>query len=207
MIATAASPEVSPQPLGFDRLPANRRAMIDSQLRTSGINQPWVLAAFARVAREDFLPAAARSHAYIDRAVPLGDGHAMPAPLAQAMLIAEAAPGISDRALLIDCGAGYLEAVLAPLVGSLTRIAAADLASLGGNGYSLIVIEGAIAALPPALLSALGENGRVVTGLVERGVTRLASGYKQGDAVVLAARAEVGMPVLPEFAATPRWSF
>ena len=43
--------------------------MIDSQLRTSGVNEPWVLAAMAGVAREDFVPAAARSAAYIDRAI------------------------------------------------------------------------------------------------------------------------------------------
>ena len=34
-------------------LAAARRAMIDSQLRTSGVNDPAVLEAFARVARED----------------------------------------------------------------------------------------------------------------------------------------------------------
>ena len=47
---------------GFE---AARRAMIDSQLRTSGVNEPWVLAAFARVPREDFVPVAARDAAYI----------------------------------------------------------------------------------------------------------------------------------------------
>ena len=35
-----------------------RSAMIDSQLRVSGVNDPRVLAAMASVAREDFVPAA-----------------------------------------------------------------------------------------------------------------------------------------------------
>ncbi len=41
-------------------LGAARRAMIDSQLRVSGINQDWLLAVLARVPREDHVPAAAR---------------------------------------------------------------------------------------------------------------------------------------------------
>jgi protein-L-isoaspartate O-methyltransferase len=36
-----------------------RKAMIDSQLRVSGVNDPAVLAAFAAVPREDFVPASA----------------------------------------------------------------------------------------------------------------------------------------------------
>ena len=36
-----------------DGLSVARRAMIDSQLRVSGINQDWLLEAIARVPRED----------------------------------------------------------------------------------------------------------------------------------------------------------
>ena len=38
-----------------------RKAMIDSQLRTSGVNAEFVLRRMAEVAREDFVPASARS--------------------------------------------------------------------------------------------------------------------------------------------------
>jgi protein-L-isoaspartate O-methyltransferase len=48
--------------------------MIDSQLRTSGVNEPYVLAAMARVARERFRARGLRDAAYIDRAMPLGNG-------------------------------------------------------------------------------------------------------------------------------------
>jgi protein-L-isoaspartate(D-aspartate) O-methyltransferase len=46
-----------------------------------------------------------------------------------------------------------------------------------------------------------------VTGLVERGVTRLAIGRKAAGAVALLPLAEMGIPVLAEFAAPKRWSF
>ena len=48
---------------------AARKAMIDSQLRTSGVNEPFVLARMAAVAREDFVPEGAKPIAYMDRAV------------------------------------------------------------------------------------------------------------------------------------------
>ena len=42
-----------------------RRAMIDGQLRTSGVNSPTVLKRMAEVAREDFVPTASRGFAYM----------------------------------------------------------------------------------------------------------------------------------------------
>lgn len=185
-----------------------RRAMIDSQLRTSGVNEPFVLAAMARVAREDFVPEGLRSSAYIDRAIPLGDGSFLAAPVVHGMMLAEAAPKPTDKALLVGDGKGYLAALLTPLVGSLDSIAPADAAAWHGNGeYALIVIDGAAEELPASIEGLLAEDGRLVTGVVERGVTRLAAGRRAAGAISLLPLAEIGIPVLPEFAAPKRWSF
>lgn len=184
-----------------------RRAMIDSQLRTSGVNEPWVLAAMARVPREDFVPEAARAAAYTDRAVALGEGRYLAAPLVHGRMLAEAAPTACDKALLIGDGNGYLAALLRPLVGSLDTLeAGADIKPETG-AYSLLVIDGAIEQLPDALAASLAEGGRLVTGLVERGVTRLAAGRKAGGVIGLLPLAEIGIPILPQFAAPKRWSF
>jgi len=43
---------------------AARKAMIDSQLRTSGVNEPFVIARMGSVAREEFVPDGAKA---IDR--------------------------------------------------------------------------------------------------------------------------------------------
>ena len=72
---------------------------------------------------------------------------------------------------------------------------------------SLILVDGAIEQLPAGLAGRLGEGGRIVTGLVERGVTRLAVGRKVAGEVALLPLAEIGIPVLAEFAAPRRWSF
>lgn len=186
-----------------------RRAMVDSQLRVSGVNEPWILAAMGRVAREDHVPAAAREHAYIDRAIPLGGGRALPAPLVHGRMLAEAAPGGEDRVLLVSCGSGYLAALLEGRVGALDAIDAAQAAvQPGGMGqYSLLLIDGAIEQLPAGLGAELAEGGRIVTGLTERGVTRLAVGRKVAGQISLLPVAEIGVPVLAEFAAPKGWSF
>lgn len=189
-------------------LAAARRAMIDSQLRTSGVNDPAVLEAFARVAREDHVPAAARAHAYIDRAIPLGDGHALSAPLFHGRMLIEAGLRPDDNVLLVSCGSGYLAALLSGLVAKVTAVSAADAAAGKVTGrYSLILIDGAIEQLPDGLAARLEDAGRLVTGLVERGVTRLAVGRKVAGNVALLPLAEMGIPVLAEFAAPQQWSF
>ncbi|MEE4451944.1 protein-L-isoaspartate O-methyltransferase [Novosphingobium resinovorum] len=186
---------------------AARRAMIVSQLRTSGVNEPWVLEAMANVPRENFVPAELRDAAYIDRAVPLGEGRFLGAPLVQGKMLQEAAPAQADKVLLVGDGEGYLATLLRPLVGSLDSVAPAAAGDAGAGEYDLIVVDGAIEVLPDGLSARLADGGRVVTGLVDRGVTRLAAGTKAGGVTSLLPLAELGIPVLPEFAAPKRWSF
>lgn len=190
---------------------AARKAMIDSQLRPSGVNEPWILDAMGTIPREDFVPAEMKEAAYIDRAIPLGNGRMLGAPLVQGRLLAEARPTQSDKALLVGDGNGYLAALLRPLVGSLATIDPADAARSGAadgeKDYSLIVIDGAIEVLPEALADRLAEGGRIVTGQVLRGVTRIAVGRKAVGDVTLLPLAEIGIPVLAEFAAPKRWEF
>ncbi len=187
-----------------------RRAMIDSQLRTSGVNEPWVLAAMSRVPREDFVPEQAKAAAYTDRTVALGQGRFLAAPLVHGKMLTEAAPMASDNALLVGDGHGYLAALLRPLVGALDCVgpdAASKGPVAGKASYTLIIIDGAIEQLPDWVAARLADNGRVVTGLVERGVTRLAAGRKAGGTVALIPLADLGIPILPQFAAPKRWSF
>lgn len=185
-----------------------RRAMIDSQLRTSGVNEEYALARMIAVPREDFLPADKAAQAYIDRAVMLGDQGHLAAPLFYGKLLLEAAPAPTDRVLVVNGGTGYLAALLAPLVGSLTEVTAAEAAALDGKGeYDLIVIDGAIEQLPEGLAAALADDGRIATGLLLRQVTRLASGRKIAGHVNLQPVEDLGIPVLAAFAAPKRWTF
>lgn len=183
--------------------------MIDSQLRTSGVNAEFVLRRMDAVAREDFVPESARGFAYIDRAIALGGGRYLAAPVVHGMMLQEANPTAADKALLVDGGSGYLAALLRPLVGSLEVIAPGDAAarSRKNEDVTLLMIDGAIEQLPDALARRLADEGRAVTGVAERGVTRLAIGRKVAGEVALLPLAELGIPVLPEFAAPKEWSF
>ena len=71
--------------------------MIDSQLRVSGVNDPAILAAFAAIPREDFVPAERRAVAYADRAVPLGDGAVLAPALTHGQMLTAAEPGTVQR--------------------------------------------------------------------------------------------------------------
>ena len=181
-----------------------RRAMIDSQLRVSGVNAPAILAAFAAVPREDFVPADRRAVAYADRAVPLGYGKALSPALTYGQML-EAAQPLREDALLVISGNGYLAALAAQLCESVAH--AASLEQAHGGPYSLILIDGAAEVLPDSLAALLADDGRVITGLVERGVTRLALASKALGRVVPTTLGEADFAILPEFAAPKSWSF
>lgn len=186
-----------------------RKAMIDSQLRTSGVNEEFVLARMSAVKREDYVPETAKSVAYMDRAVPLGEGRFLSAPLVHGKMLAEARPTADDAVLVVEGGTAYLAELTRPLAGSLDTVSAADAAAgkVKRKNYSLILVDGAVEALPDALTKRLADNGRIITGMVTRGVTRLAAGRKVGGQLSLQALAEIGIPVLNDFDQPKGWSF
>jgi len=184
-----------------------RRAMIDSQLRTSGVNEEFALARMIAVPREDFLPEDKATLAYIDRSVRV-DGGALASPLFYGKALLEAVPTRDDRVLVVEGGTGYLAALLEPLVASVETVSAIDAAKGAVEGtYSLIMVDGAIEQLPRELADALEEGGRVVSGLVLRQVTRLASGRRIVGKVSLQPVEDLGIPVLHAFDAPKTWTF
>lgn len=182
--------------------------MIDSQLRTQGVNAEWVLRRMADVPREQFVPASAQGYAYIDRAIALEGGCKLPAPVVQGMMLQEARPTPADKALVVD-SAGYLSELVRPLVGSLEVVAPGDAAAKPRKGgeITLLLIDGAAEQLPESLVRRLADGARVITGVLDNGITRLAVGRKAAGEVTLLPLAELGMPALPEFAAPKAWSF
>ena len=188
---------------------AARRAMVDSQLRTSGVNEDFVLTRMGTVPREDFVPASARGTAYMDRAIALGEGKFLSAPLVHARMLVEAEPRASDRVLLVDGGSGYLPELIRPLVGKLDVISPDEAtgSSRKRATYSLLLVDGAVEEFPEALVKRVEQGGRVVTGIVKKGVTRLAVGRRVGARLSLLPLAEIGMTQLEQFAKPKEWSF
>ena len=189
-----------------------RRAMIDSQLRPSGVSAHWVLERMAELPREDFVPPARRPVAYMDRAVPLAGGRWLAPPTVHGLLVQEARPRAVDRVLVVDGGSGYLPTLIRPLAGSV-EVIGVEAASAGtvpagaDGGYTLLLVDGAAEQLPAGLLAAMAPGARIVTGVVEAGVTRLAAGQVVDGRAALLPLIEIGIPVLPEIAAPRVWSF
>ncbi len=215
---------------------ANRRAMIDSQLRTSGISQAWVIAAMGAAPREAFVPAAMHSVAYMDRSINLGsDGRKLNPPVAAAMMLEAAEVQGDDRVLLIGAGTGYLASLLATRAASVVAVeedavlfAAAEkmLANTGNvtlafgaltagapqhGPYTLIIVDGAVTELPALLTDQLADGGRVICGLRQNVVSRLAAGYRRGEhdgqAIALRPFADTEIAPLPGFAKTVEFVF
>ncbi|HEY1605492.1 MAG TPA: protein-L-isoaspartate O-methyltransferase [Allosphingosinicella sp.] len=207
-----------------------RRAMIASQLRTTGTNDPRVLAAIGAVAREDFVPRDRLAMAYADMLVPLKPGRDLNPPMALGRLLTQAAPRDGERALLVGAATGYAAAVLARLVGSLVALeedkalaAEARKALVGsavtlvegplakgwakGAPYDLILIDGAVELVPDALIGQLRDGGRLAAGLAEQGVTRLAIGRKAGEGFAMTAFADAAAALLPGFARPKAFAF
>lgn len=207
----------------FDQM---RRAMVASQLRTTGVDDAGVIAAMDAVPRERFVPAERAGTAYADAMIALPGGRALNPPMTTGRLLSAGRPRAGDNALLIGAATGYAAAVLARLVASVTAVesdaalgaqaSAAGVAihtgpledgSADGAPYDLIVIDGAVEYVPQAIVDQLADGGRLATGLVEAGVTRLAIGRKAGGAFGLMPFADAAAAILPGFARPRGFSF
>jgi protein-L-isoaspartate(D-aspartate) O-methyltransferase len=163
-----------------------RRAMVDSQLRTNGVTEAWILGAMGSLPREDHVPASHRATSYMDRAIALDDGSVLNPPLSTALLLQAAEVKTTDKTLLIGNPGGYVAELLKGHVTHLTCAAPADWASAKDNApYNLIVIDGAIEELPDAFLGLASEGARIVSGIAEGPVTRLANGVVHAGKVAL----------------------
>lgn len=210
--------------VGKDMMVDSRReAMIDSQLRPTGVNDPSVLAAFRAVDRVRFVPAAASAVAYSDAAIPLAAGRAMLEPMVLGLLLTHAKIAAGGRVLIVGAGTGYTAAVAAALGARVTALesdvglAATARANLGsgavvvegplpagwpdGAPYDLVLLDGAAADLPRALLDQIVDGGRLAgvivgdDGVGRATVGRVAAGHFAGTGF-----AETGAPMLPGFA-------
>lgn len=197
--------DTATRPLDFA---AARKAMLDSQLRTCGVNEPGVLARMGAVAREDYVPADAQGFCYMDRAIALPGGGTLAQPVAHGKLLMAASPRPQEAVLVVDNGNGYLTALVEPLAGRCDSVSVEDAAAGKRRGsYDLILVDGAIETFPAALGKRLAEGGRIVTGRIENGVSRLAVGRMAGKDIAWRNVEDVALPRLAPFDAPRGWSF
>lgn len=207
-----------------------RRAMVASQLRTTGVNDPRVVAAMGAVPRERFVPAEWRAMAYADALVPLGHGRHLNSPMSLGGLLTEAHLRGDERTLVIGAATGYPAAVAARLTAHVTaleevpELAAFARGALEGTGvevvegslveahaegapYDFILIDGAVEQVPDAIVAQLAEGGQIAAAILDRGVSRLSLGRAIGGAFGMVAHSDVASAELPGFAKARGFSF
>ena len=164
---------------------AARKMMVDSQVRVNDVTDRALQAALLAVPRERFCAPDRAFSAYAEAECEIANGRMLMLPREVAKLLSavEAAPG--EKALAI--AAPYAGAVLARLGAKVTAqeadqavldVVAPALAEAGvetvaapfdqpqGEGYDIIISEGAVESRPDAWIGALKPGGRL--GMVER---------------------------------------
>ena len=165
-----------------------RLHMVNGQVRTGGVVDKAVLAAFLDVARQRFVAPTHASLAYLDRELPARGAKArrLLAPMVLARMLQAARVVPNDRALDVAGGSGYGAAVLAAMGAKVVLLesdlgaaeaakaelhgrvniavvaAPLDTGASGLGPFDLIVVEGAFGVFPDRLAAVLADPGRLV---------------------------------------------
>jgi protein-L-isoaspartate(D-aspartate) O-methyltransferase len=199
-MSQSATPRPSATPvMSADDFRLARNLMVDGQLRPNKVVDRRILDAMRNLPRERFAPATLAGLAYIDQDLPLGDGRVMLKPLVIARLLQLARPRAGETALIVGSGTGYGAAILAacgvhvtaleeaPALAGMARQALADQASItsvqgsladghaAAAPYDLVVIEGAVRAIPETIGRQVAAGGRLVTIIMENPVAGYAA--------------------------------
>lgn len=168
-------------------LEQNRFNMVEQQIRTWNVLDPTVLELLYQVRREEFVPAAYRSLAFVDMEIPLDHGAVMLTPKLEARILQELHIKKTDKILEVGSGSGYMTALLAQLgahvysveiVPTLCTIAKMNLQTHGitnvtleqGDAaqgwpqhgpYDAIVLTASTPVLPEAFQKSLNPGGRL----------------------------------------------
>lgn len=187
--------------------------MVLGQLLTNDIQDKRILQAMRDLPRSLFMPETLQGAAYVDEDIEIAPGRWLTAPLTLARLLDLAAIKPNNRVLVIGCLTGYASAVAAKLAAQVVATELDDamlqqarehmkrlgiphtdlkqVSSLAGgyalgSPYDVVIVAGALRAVPPALVSQLAIGGRLVA--VRNILTRADSGQLGPGKCLLAER-------------------
>ncbi len=202
-----------------------RTVMVDTQVRPSDVTKFPIIAAMLAVAREKYVPENLRETAYSDGDVDLGNGRVVLEPRTMGKLL-DALDVRSDELVLdLGCGLGYSTALLAQLAEAVVGVeddadrAADAQRTLSENGvdnaaiiegtltegaakhgpYDVIVVEGGVETLPPAIADQLKDGGRIACLFQQGALGEVRIGRKSDGQIFWRNAFNATAPILPGF--------
>lgn len=199
--------------------------MVDTQVRPSDVTKFPIIDAMSSVRREVFVPSRMQEAAYVGENMDLGGGRAMLDPRTFAKMLDALEILSTDVVLDLACGLGYSTAVLAHMCDFVVAVeddadrAAQAEANLSQQDidnatvmtgplpqgaaksapYDVITIQGAVEAVPEALLAQLKEGGRIAAVFAEGALGVVRVGQKIDGVVNWRYAFNAGAPVLAGF--------
>lgn len=204
---------------------AARKNMIECQIRPNKVIDEALIASIGDAPRERFLPEGLRAVAYVDKELRLSAERNLMESVVLARLLQALDLTSADAVLDIASGTGYAAAVMARLAGTVFALESETDLQARATGlfgelaldnivpedgdlaagcpehgpYNAILIEGAVDAVPPAILAQLADGGRLATVIMENGIGRATLYRKDGDHLSRRVLFDANVPVLKEF--------
>lgn len=177
----------------FNKILSNEH-MIQTQIISRGIRNPFVIEAFRKVDRIHFVPDHLADSAYSDHPLTLEEGQTISQPYMVAIMTELLALNKDDKVLEVGTGSGYQTAILACLakevytieilpslqkkaVDTLEKLGFDNVKYLNDNGYkgwqenapyNAILVTAAPNHIPAALTEQLAVGGRLVLPVGEK---------------------------------------
>ena len=204
---------------------AQRWTMVESQVRPSDVTDVRIAEAMREIPRERFVPTIKRPIAYADENVEVVHNRYLLQPRTFAKLVQLAQIAPDDKILDVGCATGYSTVILAKLgarvIGleqdaDLVRVASDMVPAAGTSNativqgsladghraeapYDVIFVNGGIEAAPEALLSQLGEGGRLVAVVKSGELSRANLYLRQNGRIGTRVSFDAWVPLLAGF--------
>jgi protein-L-isoaspartate(D-aspartate) O-methyltransferase len=213
---------------------AARLNMVEGQIKPNKVIDQALIDAMMAVPRERFVPADRRGVAYVDEDVAVGGGRVLMEPRVLGRLLNDARVTSGSRVLVVGAGTGYSTALLSRLAakvvaleedkallatarGALSELGAQRVTLVEGRlaegwsaegPYDVILVDGAVAEVPAALLAQLAPGGRLLTVVDDgQGVGRAMLVSAVDGVVSQRALFDATTAILPGFERKPAFQF
>lgn len=164
-------------------LSAQRRAMVDGQIRTFDVTDQHVVQAFTLLPRERFLPSELRGFAYSDAVLTLksstpgGEDRVLLRPMHLARIIQGAHVEPTDRVLVVAGETGYAACLIAEMAAAVvtleSNVALTQAAAANAREFGLATVEAATGTLSDGCEDRAPYDFILIQGAVEIGLGAL----------------------------------